>query len=149
MTKDPAFRVFFSAKILTNVRFYRRSEHEQPKQPIRSDPETGALFQQGIPKQGPWPVSRRCPRTIRNGLSSRQKKYIGKSKTLSESIGKALKDEFKKGVIYREMSLPILISIGATSAVIEYPSAQFITYDQPMKMRLLNAITSGLATYGQ
>jgi len=83
------------------------------------------------------------------GLSSRQKKYIGKSKALSESIGKALKDEFKKGVIYREMSLPVLISIGATSAVIEYPSAQFITYDQPMKMRLLNAITSGLATYGQ
>ncbi len=82
-------------------------------------------------------------------LSSRQKKYIGKSKALSESIGKALKDEFKKSVIYREMSLPILISIGTTSAVIEYPSPQFITYDQPMKMRLLNAITSGLATYGQ
>jgi len=82
-------------------------------------------------------------------LSSNQKKFIGKSKALSESIGKALKDEFKKNIIYRELPLPILISIGTPSVVIEYPSPTFITYDQPMKMRLLNAITSGLATYGQ
>jgi N-acetylmuramoyl-L-alanine amidase len=82
-------------------------------------------------------------------LSSNQKKFMGKSKALSESIGKALKDEFKKNIIYRELPLPILISIGTPSVVIEYPSPTFITYDQPMKMRLLNAITSGLAMYGQ
>jgi N-acetylmuramoyl-L-alanine amidase len=82
-------------------------------------------------------------------LSSRQKKYSEKSKALSESIGKALKDEFNKSVIYREMSLPVLISIGTPSVVIEFPSLQFITYDQPMKTRMINAIASGLAAYGQ
>jgi N-acetylmuramoyl-L-alanine amidase len=82
-------------------------------------------------------------------LSSRQKKYIGKSKSLSDVLGKALKDEFKKSVIYREMPLPILTSIGSPSVVIEYPSPEFITYDQPMKKRLINAIINGLAAYGQ
>ena len=82
-------------------------------------------------------------------LSSRQKKYTGKSKSLSDVLGKALKDEFKKSVIYREMPLPILTSIGTPSVVIEYPSPKFITYDQPMKSRLINAITNGLAAYGQ
>jgi N-acetylmuramoyl-L-alanine amidase len=82
-------------------------------------------------------------------LSSRQKKYIGKSKNLSDVLGKALKDEFKKSVIYREMPLPILTSVGAPSVIIEYPSPRFITYDQPMKKRLINAIINGLIEYGQ
>ncbi len=82
-------------------------------------------------------------------LSSRQKKYTEKSKVLSESIGKALKDEFNKSVIYREMSLPILVSIGTPSVFIEFPSPQFMTYDQPMKTRMINAVTCGLTAYGQ
>ncbi len=82
-------------------------------------------------------------------LSSRQKKYIVKSKTLSENIGNALKDEFNKSVVYREMSLPVLHSVGASAVVIEYPSPEFIAYDQPMKIRLINAIVNGLAAYGQ
>ena len=82
-------------------------------------------------------------------LSSKQKKYIGKSKALSENIGKALKDEFKKSVIYREMSLPILNSISAPSVMIEFPSPRFTVYDQQMRTRLVNSIINGLATYGQ
>jgi len=82
-------------------------------------------------------------------LLSRQRKYIGKSKALYENIGKALKDEFKKSVVFREMSLPILNSIGTAAVVVEYPSPKFIAYDQPMKTRLINAIINGLAAYGQ
>jgi len=82
-------------------------------------------------------------------LSSKQKKYIGKSKALSENIGKALKDEFKKSVIYREMSLPILNSISAPSVMIEFPSPRSTVYDQQMRTRLVNSIINGLATYGQ
>lgn len=82
-------------------------------------------------------------------LSARQKKYMGRSRILSESIAKAIKDEFKKNVIYREMPLPILNSIGAPSVLIEIPSPRFVIYDQPMKTRLINAIINGITTYNQ
>ncbi len=82
-------------------------------------------------------------------LSSRQKKYIGKSKALSENIGKALKDEFKKSIIYREMPLPILNSTSAPSVVVEFPSPGSVVYDQQMRARLINSIINGLAAYGQ
>lgn len=82
-------------------------------------------------------------------LSSKQKKYIRKSKALSENIGKALKDEFKKGVIYREMPLPILNSTGAPAVMIELPSPRFTSYDQQMRTRLINSIINGVAGYGQ
>ena len=82
-------------------------------------------------------------------FSSRQKKYVGKSKALSENIGKAIKEEFKGRVIYREMPLPILCSISAPSVLIEYPSPKYVSYDQSMKVKLINAIINGLASYGQ
>lgn len=82
-------------------------------------------------------------------LSSRQKKYIGKSKALSENIGKALKDEFNKSVIYREMSLPILNSTSAPSVMIELPSPRSTVYDQQMRTKLINSIIKGFAAYGQ
>jgi N-acetylmuramoyl-L-alanine amidase len=82
-------------------------------------------------------------------LSSRQKKYIEKSKALSDSIEKAIKDEFKANVIRREMPLPILNSVGAASVLIELPSPRFVVYDQQMKARLENSIINGVATYGQ
>jgi N-acetylmuramoyl-L-alanine amidase len=80
-------------------------------------------------------------------LSLRQKKYIGKSKVLAENIGNAIKEEFKKTVIYREMPLPVLNSAGAPAVFIEYPSAKSTIYDQPMRARLIKAIINGFATY--
>lgn len=82
-------------------------------------------------------------------LSSRQKKYIGKSKALSDSIGKAIEDEFKADVIRREMPLPILNSVGAPSVLIELPSPRFVVYDQQMRARLKNSIISGVALFEQ
>ncbi|TAL40348.1 MAG: hypothetical protein EPN89_20045, partial [Methylovulum sp.] len=82
-------------------------------------------------------------------LSSRQKKYIGKSKALSDSIRKAIEDEFKADVIRREMPLPILNSVGAPSVLIELPSPRFVVYDQQMRARLKNSIISGVALFEQ
>jgi N-acetylmuramoyl-L-alanine amidase len=82
-------------------------------------------------------------------LSSRQKKYIGKSKILSDSIEKAIKDEFKIDVIHREMPLPLLNSVSAPCILIEFPSPRFFVYDQQMKTRLINSVINGIALYGQ
>ena len=82
-------------------------------------------------------------------LSSRQKKYIGKSKALSESIGKAIKDEFKADVSYMEMPLPLLNSVGAPCVLIELPSPGFMVYDQQVRSKLVNSIISGITLYGQ
>jgi N-acetylmuramoyl-L-alanine amidase len=82
-------------------------------------------------------------------LSSRQKKYIEKSKILSDSIEKVIKDEFKIGVIHVEMPLPLLNSVGAPSVLIELPSPRFLVYDQQVKARLENSIVDGIVLYGQ
>jgi N-acetylmuramoyl-L-alanine amidase len=82
-------------------------------------------------------------------LSSRQKKYIGKSKILSDSIGKVIKDEFKITVIQREMPLPLLNSVGAPCILIELPSPRFLVYDQQVKARLEDSIINGVVLYGQ
>jgi N-acetylmuramoyl-L-alanine amidase len=82
-------------------------------------------------------------------LSSRQRRYIEKSKDLSVSIEKAIEDEFKVDAIRREMPLPILNSVGAPSVLIEFPSPRFLVYDQQMRARLINTIINGIALYGQ
>jgi N-acetylmuramoyl-L-alanine amidase len=82
-------------------------------------------------------------------LSSRQKKYIEKSKALSDSIKKAIGDEFKLDVISREMPLPLLNSVSAPSVLIELPSPKFLVYDKQTKSRLENSIIDGIALYDQ
>jgi N-acetylmuramoyl-L-alanine amidase len=82
-------------------------------------------------------------------LSSRQRRYIEKSKAFSVSIEKAIEDEFKVDTICREMPLPILNSAGAPSVLIEFPSPKFLVYDQQMRARLINTIINGIALYGQ
>jgi N-acetylmuramoyl-L-alanine amidase len=82
-------------------------------------------------------------------LSMKQKKYAGKSKTLSDGIEKAIKEEFKGDVFRREMPLPLLNSVGAPAVYIEIPSPRFVVYDQPMRTRLVNAIMQGITFYGQ
>jgi len=82
-------------------------------------------------------------------VSSKQRKYTGKSRALSESIEKAIKNEFKMNIQRRELPVPLLDSAGAPAVFIEYPSPQFLTYDQQTKTRLINALLTGLAAYGQ
>lgn len=82
-------------------------------------------------------------------LSSRQRKYIEKSKALSVSIEKAIEDEFKVDAIRREMPLPVLNYAGTPSVLIEFPSPRFLVYDQQMRARLINSIINGIALYGE
>jgi N-acetylmuramoyl-L-alanine amidase len=81
-------------------------------------------------------------------IASSQKKYAGKSKVLTDSIEKTIKDEFKEDVIRRRMPLPLLYSAGAPCVFLEYPSPKFISYDRQMKTRLINAIIDGITAYG-
>lgn len=82
------------------------------------------------------------------GLSFRQKKYVQKSRALAENIAKSIKEEFNLNVIQREMSLPILNSVGAPAVLIEVPSFKIISYDQKTRTRLAEAIIRGFS-YGQ
>ncbi len=82
-------------------------------------------------------------------LSSKQKKYIAKSKSLSDAVEKAIEEEFKVDVIRREMSIPLLNSVGAPSVFIEYPSPAFMVYDQKTRTKLVNSVVNGIAAYGQ
>ena len=82
-------------------------------------------------------------------VSSKQRKYAVKSRALSESIEKAIKDEFTMNIQRRELPLPLLDAAGAPAVFLEYPSPQFLTYDQQTKTRLINALLTGLAAYGQ
>lgn len=82
-------------------------------------------------------------------LSSRQKRFVGKSKALADAIEKAVKDEFKVDIPRREMPIPVLNSAGAPAVLIESPSPRFVVYDQQMKARLVKAIINGISAYGQ
>jgi N-acetylmuramoyl-L-alanine amidase len=82
-------------------------------------------------------------------LSSRQRRFVGKSKALADAVQKAIEDEFKTDILRREMPVPVLNSAGAPAVLIESPSPRFVVYDQQMKTRLVKAIISGIALYGQ
>ncbi len=82
-------------------------------------------------------------------LSSRQKRFVDKSKALADAVGKAVKDEFKVDIMRREMPVPVLNSVGAPAVLIESPSPRFVVYDKQMKTRLVKAIINGIVAYGQ
>ena len=81
-------------------------------------------------------------------ISSRQRKYVGKSKALADSIERAIEGEFQIDTVRRNMALPILNSAGAPCVFIEFPSPKFFIYDKQMEERINNAMLSGIADYG-
>jgi N-acetylmuramoyl-L-alanine amidase len=81
-------------------------------------------------------------------VAASQKKYSGKSKALSDSIEKAISDEFKEDVIRRRMPLPLLNSVSAPAVFLEYPSPKTTPYDQQAKTKLINALINGITAYG-
>ncbi|HET6515269.1 MAG TPA: N-acetylmuramoyl-L-alanine amidase [Thermodesulfovibrionales bacterium] len=78
-------------------------------------------------------------------LISRQKRFIEKSKALSEGLGKTLGAEFKNDIIYREMNLPLLSSMNAPAVLIELPVN--LAYDKPLRTKLVEALVRGLSAY--
>ena len=81
-------------------------------------------------------------------ISSRQRKYTGKSNVLADSIERAIEGEFQIDAVRRNMHLPILNSAGAPCVFIEFPSPKFLIYDKQMEERINNAMLSGIADYG-
>jgi len=79
-------------------------------------------------------------------LMSSHLHYIEKSRKLAEDLRKAIGGEFGTDVIQREMSLPLLNSVGAASVMIEMPKT--IVYDRATRIRLSEAILRGIASYG-
>ena len=79
-------------------------------------------------------------------ISSRQRKFAEKSKALAESIGKTIKAEFGDEILYREMNLPLLGSVGAPAVLIEIPAT--MTYDKATRARLADAVVKGVFANG-
>jgi len=78
-------------------------------------------------------------------IISRQRHFIEKSRILAEGMSKAIKDEFKKDVIYRKMELPLLSSVGAAAVMIEIPTET--VSDQAGKTKVLEVLFRGIALY--
>jgi N-acetylmuramoyl-L-alanine amidase len=79
------------------------------------------------------------------GLSSRQRRYSEKSKVVAEGLGNALKEEFKRDIIFRKMDLPLLSSVGAASVMVELPVTA--ASDPSMKTRIAEVLSKGIASY--
>jgi len=82
-------------------------------------------------------------------ITSRQKKFLWKSKALSKSLGKSFENEFGANIVYRELPLPVLNAIGAPCVLIEFPSPKYVLYDEQMKERVVSSVMRGIAAYGQ
>lgn len=80
-----------------------------------------------------------------HSLISRQLRYIEKSIALREAFGEIIKDEFKDEIIFREIPLPLLKSIGAPAVMIEVPKA--VIYDKVSRAEFSNAILKGITSY--
>ncbi len=83
-----------------------------------------------------------------SSISGSQRKYMGKSKLLSDSVEKSIRSEFQIEVIRRKMPLPLLHSANAPTVFLEYPSPKIVAYDQQMQTRLINAIVNGIMAHG-
>lgn len=79
------------------------------------------------------------------GLMSRQRRFTEKSAVLAEMIGKAFKEDFKKDVIFRKMSLPLLNAVGAAAIMVEVP--RDVAADPVMKTKISESLLNGVAYY--
>jgi N-acetylmuramoyl-L-alanine amidase len=137
-------KVFFIRKADQHVSIADRIHSANQKEPDifislhASLSQDFVLYEPVFDEQGPNDYS----------IASSQKKYAGKSKGLSDSIEKSIREEFKNEVVRRKMPLPLLHSVGAPSVILEFPSLQIVLYDQQMRTRLASAIIQGITAYG-
>ncbi len=78
-------------------------------------------------------------------LMSRQRRYAEKSGALAEALGNALKEAFKRDIIFRKMDLPLLSSVGAPSVMLELPLT--VAADQSAKTKVAEVLLKGIASY--
>lgn len=72
----------------------------------------------------------------------RQRRYIDKSKTLAKALGRAIKEDLKIEVVYREVPITLLDSIGAPAVLVELPVS--LVFDKEKRMRLSQALLKGI-----
>lgn len=72
----------------------------------------------------------------------RQRRYIDKSKVFADAIGKAIKEDLKAEVVYREIPIELLRSIGAPAILVEIPGS--ITFDKDRRKKLVQALLKGI-----
>ncbi|MFN3396760.1 MAG: N-acetylmuramoyl-L-alanine amidase [Thermodesulfovibrionales bacterium] len=72
----------------------------------------------------------------------RQRRYIDKSKALAEALGRAIKEDLKIEVIYREVPITLLDSIGAPAVMVELPGS--LVFDKGKRMRLSQTLLKGI-----
>lgn len=72
----------------------------------------------------------------------RQRRYIDKSKTLAEALGRAIKEDLKTDVVYREIPITLLNSIGAPAILVELPRS--LVSDKEKRIRLSQTVLKGI-----
>lgn len=75
-------------------------------------------------------------------MMHRQRRYVEKSKALAEAIGKEIKEDLKIEVVYREIPISLLNSIGAPAVMVEF--AGNLADDKEKRLRLSRAILKGI-----
>ncbi len=80
------------------------------------------------------------------GTRSRQKRFVEKSRALGKLLGKSLLEYFKAEVVQQEMALPLLVSVGAASVMIEVPPTT--VYDHTARTTLSEGIVKAISSYG-
>lgn len=80
-------------------------------------------------------------------MMHRQRRYVEKSKALAEAIGKAIKEDLKTEVVYREIPISLLNSIGAPAVMVEF--AGNLVDDKEKRLRLSRAILKGIEDANQ
>lgn len=81
-------------------------------------------------------------------LSAGQRRFLEKSAMLADSVEKSIADEFKTDCVRRKLPFPLLNSVRAACIVLEYPSPEIVSYDQPMKGKVIYAIVRGVHLSG-
>jgi len=82
-------------------------------------------------------------------VAARQARHIEKSRLLAKFLGTAIRDEFKKTVLLRELPLPLVTSADAPAVIVEFPQNNSVTYDQKTRERIIKTLLSGIAAYEQ
>lgn len=72
----------------------------------------------------------------------RQRRFIDRSKALAKAVGKAIQEEAKIEIVYREIPISLLNSINAPAILVEFPRS--VANDKERRTRLTQAFLRGI-----
>lgn len=75
-------------------------------------------------------------------MNYRQRPFVDRSRALAEAMGKAIKEDLKVDVIFREVPVSLLNSIGAPAIMVEFP--RVAVDDKEKRMRLSQTLLKGI-----